>query len=121
MRGAAELHDLVGDASKARARLGWKPTLDFEGLVRLLVDADLERLRRGRGYGRAREAALVLVLVATAALAPAGATASSAQAPAGRALRRPVFAPPRNADERFLVQLLRAAQLPQVFGELSKH
>ena len=45
-RGAAELHDLVGDASKARARLGWSPTIDFDGLVRLLVDADLERLRR---------------------------------------------------------------------------
>jgi GDPmannose 4,6-dehydratase len=45
-RGAAELHDLVGDASKARARLGWAPTVDFESLVRLLVDADLERLRR---------------------------------------------------------------------------
>ena len=46
VRGAAELHDLVGDSSKARARLGWQTTLDFEGLVRLLVDADLERLRR---------------------------------------------------------------------------
>jgi GDPmannose 4,6-dehydratase len=44
-RGTAELHDLVGDSSKARARLGWTPTMDFEGLVRLLVDADLERLR----------------------------------------------------------------------------
>ena len=48
-RGAAELHDLVGDSSKARARLGWTPTIDFEGLVRLLVDADLERLRRSGG------------------------------------------------------------------------
>jgi GDPmannose 4,6-dehydratase len=46
-RGSAELHDLAGDASKARARLGWAPTVDFDGLVRLLVDADLERLRRG--------------------------------------------------------------------------
>jgi GDPmannose 4,6-dehydratase len=45
-RGAAELHDLVGDSSKARERLGWTPTVDFEGLVRRLVDADLERLRR---------------------------------------------------------------------------
>jgi GDPmannose 4,6-dehydratase len=45
-RGAAELHDLVGDSSKARRLLGWSPTLDFDGLVRLLVDADLERLRR---------------------------------------------------------------------------
>ena len=48
VRGAAELHDLVGDSSKARARLGWQATLGFEGLVRLLVDADLERLRRER-------------------------------------------------------------------------
>ncbi len=54
-RGAAELHDLVGDASKARERLAWAPTVDFEGLVRLLVDADLERLRREQGalQGRA--------------------------------------------------------------------
>ena len=44
IRGKAELHDLVGDAAKARQRLGWAPTLDFEGLVRLLVDADLERI-----------------------------------------------------------------------------
>jgi GDPmannose 4,6-dehydratase len=47
VRGSAELYDLVGDTSKARERLGWRPTLDFDGLVRLLVDADLERLRRG--------------------------------------------------------------------------
>ena len=45
VRGKAELHDLVGEASKARDRLGWEPTVDFEGLVHLLVDADLERLR----------------------------------------------------------------------------
>jgi GDPmannose 4,6-dehydratase len=45
LRGKAELHDLVGNASKARERLGWSPTIDFEGLVHLLVDADLERLR----------------------------------------------------------------------------
>jgi GDPmannose 4,6-dehydratase len=45
VRGKAELYDLVGDASKARDRLGWAPTLDFEGLVHLLVDTDLERLR----------------------------------------------------------------------------
>ena len=47
VRGKAELHDLVGDASKAREQLGWSPTLDFEGLVHLLVDSDLERLRAG--------------------------------------------------------------------------
>jgi GDPmannose 4,6-dehydratase len=44
MRGAAELHDLVGDASKARRRLGWSPQVGFEDLVRLLVDAALDRL-----------------------------------------------------------------------------
>jgi GDPmannose 4,6-dehydratase len=45
LRGKAELHDLVGDSSKARERLGWSPTIDFEHLVHLLVDSDLERLR----------------------------------------------------------------------------
>ena len=45
LRGKAELHDLVGDASKARDRLGWSPQVDFEGLVQLLVDADVARLR----------------------------------------------------------------------------
>jgi GDPmannose 4,6-dehydratase len=44
-RGRAELHRLVGDASKARERLRWKPELDFTGLVHLLVDADVGRLQ----------------------------------------------------------------------------
>jgi len=44
-RGAAELHDLVGDASHAREALGWEPQVRFPELVRLLVDAELERLR----------------------------------------------------------------------------
>ena len=38
-RGAAELHRLVGDASKARTKLGWAPSVSFEQLVGLLVDA----------------------------------------------------------------------------------
>ena len=38
-RGPSELHHLVGDASKARERLGWVPTLTFQELVALLVDA----------------------------------------------------------------------------------
>jgi GDPmannose 4,6-dehydratase len=45
VRGRAELHDLVGDPGKARRELGWEPELTFPELVRLLVDADLERLR----------------------------------------------------------------------------
>jgi len=44
-RGKAELHDLVGDATKARKRLGWRPTVEFEQLVGLLVDAEVGRLR----------------------------------------------------------------------------
>jgi GDPmannose 4,6-dehydratase len=44
-RGAAELHDLAGDATKARESLGWEPEIRFPELVRLLVDAELDRLR----------------------------------------------------------------------------
>jgi GDPmannose 4,6-dehydratase len=47
-RGKAELFDLVGDPAKARERLGWQPQVDFEGLVHLLVDADLAALEPGR-------------------------------------------------------------------------
>jgi GDPmannose 4,6-dehydratase len=43
-RGAAELHDLVGDAGKARDLLGWTPSVTFEELVRLLVDDSLAEL-----------------------------------------------------------------------------
>jgi GDPmannose 4,6-dehydratase len=45
-RGSAELHDLVGDPSKAREQLGWEPEVSFEELVHLLVDAELERLEQ---------------------------------------------------------------------------
>ena len=45
VRGKAELHNLVGDPSKAKRKLGWEPTVTFEGLVQRIVDAELERLR----------------------------------------------------------------------------
>jgi GDPmannose 4,6-dehydratase len=45
-RGRAELQSLVGDTSKARERLGWAPTVSFEMMIRMMVDADLERLGR---------------------------------------------------------------------------
>ena len=48
VRGRAELHNLVGAPAKARALLGWRPTLSFEELVRLLVDADLEGIGESR-------------------------------------------------------------------------
>lgn len=41
----AEVDQLIGDPSKARAELGWQPSVDFEGLVRMMVDADMERWR----------------------------------------------------------------------------
>jgi GDPmannose 4,6-dehydratase len=40
----AEVDHLVGDASRARRELGWEPRVSFENLVRMMVDADLERL-----------------------------------------------------------------------------
>lgn len=42
----AEVDVLLGDSSKARAALGWKPEIDLETMIREMVDADLERLRR---------------------------------------------------------------------------
>jgi GDPmannose 4,6-dehydratase len=40
----AEVEHLLGDPSKARAELGWKPTVDFKQLVEMMVDADLRLL-----------------------------------------------------------------------------
>jgi GDPmannose 4,6-dehydratase len=40
----AEVEHLIGDSSKARAELGWAPTVDFVGLVGMMVDADLARV-----------------------------------------------------------------------------
>src|SRR5579884_2003107 len=42
----AEVDRLVGDASKARERLGWAPTTSFEDLARMMVDSDLAIQRR---------------------------------------------------------------------------
>lgn len=45
----AEVHLLQGDYSKAKRKLGWKPTVKFDELVKMMVDADLERLKaKGR-------------------------------------------------------------------------
>lgn len=40
----AELHSLCGDSAKARNKLGWAPKTSFEDLIKLMVDADLQRL-----------------------------------------------------------------------------
>jgi GDPmannose 4,6-dehydratase len=41
-----EVDFLLGDASKAKQKLGWKATTDFPTLVNMMVDSDLEALRR---------------------------------------------------------------------------
>jgi GDPmannose 4,6-dehydratase len=40
-----DLVPLVGDPSRARERLGWRPTMDFQHLIECMVDADLRELR----------------------------------------------------------------------------
>jgi GDPmannose 4,6-dehydratase len=45
----AEVDHLIGDASKAKRVLGWKPSVSFEQLVAMMVDADVARLSRSRG------------------------------------------------------------------------
>ena len=42
----AEFNALRGDASKARDKLGWQPTVSFEQCITMMVDADLKRVER---------------------------------------------------------------------------
>jgi GDPmannose 4,6-dehydratase len=42
----AEVEHLIGDAAKARTKLGWVPEVDFTRLVKMMVDEDLARLSR---------------------------------------------------------------------------
>jgi GDPmannose 4,6-dehydratase len=41
----AEVDTLLADPTKAKTHLGWTPQVDFEGLVRMMVDADVARLK----------------------------------------------------------------------------
>jgi GDPmannose 4,6-dehydratase len=41
----AEVYHLLGDSVKAQQELGWKPRVSFDGLVKMMVDEDLARLR----------------------------------------------------------------------------
>jgi GDPmannose 4,6-dehydratase len=51
-----DVETLLGDASKARRKLGWRPRVSFEEMVRRMVDADLDRVRAGGGHeGRAED------------------------------------------------------------------
>lgn len=44
----AELFILQGKSDKARKKLGWKPKMKFEELVKMMVDADLERIEKSK-------------------------------------------------------------------------
>ena len=44
----AEVDLLLGDATKARNELKWKPKVTFKGLAKMMVDADLKLARRER-------------------------------------------------------------------------
>src|SRR5579871_6269882 len=48
-----EVDHLCGDASKACARLGWKPTVTFEELVKMMIQHDLELARQERTLAKA--------------------------------------------------------------------
>jgi GDPmannose 4,6-dehydratase len=48
----SDVAELRGDASKARATLGWEPTVDFETLIRSMVEADVARLRNRASANR---------------------------------------------------------------------
>src|SRR5256885_1867420 len=50
----AEVEHLIGDSTKARTKLGWKPSVDFASLVKMMVDADLERVAAAPRHGRDR-------------------------------------------------------------------
>ena len=41
------MEHLIGDATKAREKLGWEPRTSFEEMIQLMVDSDLELLARG--------------------------------------------------------------------------
>jgi GDPmannose 4,6-dehydratase len=49
----AEVDLLIGDASKARRVLQWAPEVDFNGLIAMMVDADMERLTTAAAHARA--------------------------------------------------------------------
>ena len=42
----ADVDSLVADSRRARAELGWKPAVDFRGLVRMMVEADVALVAR---------------------------------------------------------------------------
>jgi GDPmannose 4,6-dehydratase len=52
----AEVDHLIGDASKAKTKLGWEPTVSFDRLIGMMVDADLARLQEPGAAAASRRA-----------------------------------------------------------------
>ena len=42
----AEVHELKGDYAKARKKLKWQPRVNFEALVKMMVDEDIKRIKK---------------------------------------------------------------------------
>ena len=49
----AEVHELLGDSTKARTEIGWEPQTSFKELITMMVDADLERVQALKDGGNA--------------------------------------------------------------------
>ncbi len=47
-----EVDLLIGDASKARQKLGWTPKTSFDSLIREMIESDLTEARREASHGR---------------------------------------------------------------------
>lgn len=39
-----EVNNLLGDSTKAREKLGWKPKVDFKDLIKMMVDSDIKHI-----------------------------------------------------------------------------
>jgi GDPmannose 4,6-dehydratase len=48
LRRSPEGLPLCGDSNKARRELAWQPEMKFESMIRMMVDTDLERLKRSK-------------------------------------------------------------------------
>jgi GDPmannose 4,6-dehydratase len=51
----AEVDLLIGDASKAKKKLGWEPKVKFKQLAEIMVDADIQLLAEERAGRRIRD------------------------------------------------------------------
>jgi GDPmannose 4,6-dehydratase len=46
----AEVDLLIGDPAKAQAKLGWEPSISFEEMIQIMVEADIQRLKKDADY-----------------------------------------------------------------------